>query len=174
MTVATKTVHCSLRSRPHCVWRQSAASRRGLINFPVSAASEAKQTHGRRCGQSFTIRDDILSLRGPLGRAKHPNAVWLESEGFLFDKTKRNLSERNCRDFCPCNRYIKGSALILLPSRPFGPRSASTRSVAAISGRRGRVSPPPAPAGRGGNSSGSARRGSVAVRSPLCPRARPR
>ena len=130
MTGAAKTVHCSLRSRPHCVWRQSAASRRGLINFPVSAASEAKQTHGRRCGNSFTIRDDILSLRGPLGRAKHPNAVWLESEGFLFDKTKRNLSERNCRGFRPCNRFYKGSALILSSPRPFGPRYTTGRRPA--------------------------------------------
>ena len=30
--------------------------------LPVSAASEAKQTHGRRCGNSFTIRDGNLSI----------------------------------------------------------------------------------------------------------------
>ena len=104
---------------PGCAWRHSAAPRRkALRQLPVSAASEAKPRTVGDAINSFTLQDDLfLPFRGPLGRAMHPNAVWLESEGFLFDKTKRNLSELVCRGFRPCNRFIRASPLYYPPRR---------------------------------------------------------
>ena len=89
---------------PHAVWPR---------------AKRSKRTVGDAIN-SFTLQDDLfLPFRGPLGRAMHPNAVWLESEGFLFDKTKRNPSERKCRGFRPCNCFIRACALIILPRGPW-------------------------------------------------------
>ena len=70
----------------------------------------------------------LLPFRGPLGRAMRPGAAWsLESEGFLFDKTKRNLSEGSCREPNPC----------IALAAPWARRYATGRSPArSASGRR--------------------------------------
>ena len=67
-----------------------------------SAASVSEATHGRRCNELIHRRDDRLQHAGSPKRQPPPTistkAVFsLESEGFLFDKTKRNLSEAPLR-----------------------------------------------------------------------------
>ena len=124
MTSATKTVHCSLRSRPHCVWRHSAASRLGFHLFPVSAASKAKQTHGRRCGNSFTIRDGNLSTPQSLVKT----GLWLRHapkrfslwslRGFFLTRQKEISQKRIAGAFAPAFRC-----------RTLARRSASRRSL---------------------------------------------
>ena len=126
MTSATKTVHCSLRSRPHCVWRQSAASRRGFHLFPVSAASEAKQTHGRRCGNSFIIRDGNFPTINSLVKtgfwlrfAPKRFSLW-SLRGFFLTRQKEISQKDNAGAFAPAPTL----------AAPKARRYAPTRSVA--------------------------------------------
>src|SRR5699024_1815949 len=76
------------------------ASARGTADYHlVSGASVSEANRGRRCAR---LSDDGMTTRKSVTtwtnmqilRTTRTKAVFsLESEGFLFDKTKRNLSE---------------------------------------------------------------------------------
>ena len=64
----------------------------------ASAASVSEATHGRRCAKpsdtGMTTYDMLKGIKDSIYLPTRTKAVFsLESEGFLFDKTKRNPSE---------------------------------------------------------------------------------